>query len=493
MLKLWNSLTRTREAIGPINPGEVRMYSCGPTVYSMPHIGNFRSYVTWDILRRVLVANGFKVVHCMNITDVGHLVGDGDEGQDKLQMSADKEGISAWDIAKRYEKIFVDYAKVLNIKLPDSPLLCRATDHIEEQIKLIQLLEEKGFTYKTSDGIYFDTAKFPDYGKLSGQPLDEKLEGARVDVNKEKRQATDFALWKFSYPNGVLRQEFLDSRIRKNDKGDVGRGTTGTSDEVPQRHMEWESPWGVGFPGWHVECSAMSHKYLGQPFDIHTGGVDHIPVHHENEIAQSMAAYNVPLANFWVHNDFMRVEGQKMSKSLGNVYTLDDCKAKGIEPLAIRYFFLGAHYRSKLNFTWEAAQAAQNALNNLREFSRELAIPTDQNPHESFNDEFMSELNDDLNTPAALAVVWNLVKSDVESSVKASTLLAWDKILGLDLDKYIAKPVEIPEHVKQIAQRRWEARSRQDWPAADQLRNELDSLGWNMEDGAAEFKLKPKV
>jgi len=242
--------------------------------------------VTWDILRRVLVANGFKVVHCMNITDVGHLVGDGDEGQDKLQMSADKEGISAWDIAKRYEKIFVDYAKVLNIKLPDSPLLCRATDHIEEQIKLIQLLEEKGFTYKTSDGIYFDTAKFPDYGKLSGQPLDEKLEGARVDVNKEKRQTTDFALWKFSYPNGVLRQEFLDSRIRKNDKGDVGRGTTGTSDEVPQRHMEWESPWGVGFPGWHVECSAMSHKYLGQPFDIHTGGVDHIPVHHENEIAE---------------------------------------------------------------------------------------------------------------------------------------------------------------------------------------------------------------
>ena len=474
MLKIWNSLSRTREAFGSINPNEVHIYSCGPTVYAMPHIGNYRAYVTWDVLRRVLEADGYKVVHCMNITDVGHLVGDGDEGQDKLQMSAEREGITAWEIAKRYEKIFLEDAKSLNIVLPEPPLLCHATHHIEDQIKLIQILDEKGFAYKTSDGLYFDTSKFPEYGKLSGQPLEEKMEGARVESNPEKRHPTDFALWKFSYIGG---RDFDPAQ----------------DDSSKKRHMEWPSPWGLGFPGWHIECSAMSRKYLGQPFDIHTGGVDHIPVHHENEIAQSVAAYSVPLANFWVHVEFMTVDGQKMSKSLGNTYSLEDCRSKGVEPLAIRYFYLGAHYRSKLNFTWEAAKAAQNALNNLREAAREWDIPTDAKPDEEYQARFMDELNDDLNTPAALAVIWDMVKSNLDSGKKAATLLSFDKMLGLGLDAYVAKPVTVPDHVKAIAQRRWEARLRQDWNEADQLRHELEGMGWQMDDGQDQYKLKPKI
>jgi len=472
MLKLWNSLSRTREAFGPINPNEVRMYSCGPTVYGAPSIGNYRSYVTWDVLRRLLIADGYRVTHCMNITDVGHLVGDGDEGQDKLQMSAEKEGKSAWDVAKFYEQWFIKDATELNIVLPPAPLLCHATEHIPEQIKLIQLLEEKDFTYRTGDGIYFDTSKFPEYGRLSGQPLEEKMEGARVEANSEKRHATDFALWKFSYPGG---RSFAAAQ----------------DDAAARRHMEWESPWGLGFPGWHVECSAMSRKYLGQPFDIHTGGIDHIPVHHENEIAQSMAAYAVPLANFWVHNDFMTVDGQKMSKSLGNVFTLDNCREHGIEPLAIRYFYLGAHYRSKLNFTWQAAEGSQNALNKLREIARswDPAAEADAEWHS----QFMAEMHDDLNTPAALGVMWDMIKSGLDSERLAATVLVWDRILGLGLDTYISKPVEIPEQVKGVAERRWQARLRQDWEESDHLRLELDHLGWRMEDRQNDYKLRPKI
>jgi cysteinyl-tRNA synthetase len=472
MLKLWNSLTRTREAFGSINPQEVRMYTCGPTVYDRASIGNFRSYVTWDLLKRVLQADGYKVVHAMNITDVGHLVGDGDEGEDKLQKSAQAKGKTAWEIAKEYEALFIKDSHDLNIVLPEPPLLCRATEHIPEQIKLIQILEEQGFIYVVSDGVYFDTSRFPAYGRLSGQPLEEKMEGARVSANSEKKHPTDFALWKFSYPGGRSFDLAQDSAAAK-------------------RHMEWESPWGVGFPGWHIECSAMSRKYLGQPFDIHGGGVDHIPVHHENEIAQSVAAYNVTLANFWVHNEFLTIDGQKMSKSLGNIYTLDDCRAKGIEPLALRYFYFGAHYRSKLNFTWQAAEASQIALNKLREAARSWEPPTEVDLEADAA--FMAEMHDDLNTPAALAVLWDTVKSDLDADRKAATLLAWDRMLGLGLDQYIAKPVEIPEQAKAVAQRRWEARSRQDWEQADQLRHELEDLGWKMEDGTTDFRLKPKI
>lgn len=480
MLKFWDSLSRTREAFGSIIPNEVRLYTCGPTVYERASIGNFRAYVTWDVLKRVLRSEGFQVTHCMNITDVGHLVGDGDAGQDKMQVTAEKTGKDAWQIAKEYETLFVKDAQALNIELPPAPLLCRATEHIPEQIKLIQILEDKGYVYSTSDGVYFDTAKFPEYGKLSGQSLEEKKEGARVETNTEKRHPTDFALWKFSYPNGVNRETLLSTR-------DAGRATS----DVMQRHMEWESPWGLGFPGWHLECSAMSRKYLGQPFDIHCGGVDHIPVHHENEIAQSVAAYSVPLARFWMHNEFLTIDGQKMSKSLGNFYTLDDCLLHDIQPLALRYFYLGAHYRSKLNFTWQAAEAGQNALSKLRQTVREWDAPTEADT--AVLAQFMEHMHDDLNTPAALGVLWDMVKSDLESGRKAGTLLRMNDLLGLKLDEYVSKPVQIPEHIAQIAQRRWEARVRQDWHEADQLRHELENLGWSMRDGEADYTLKPSI
>ncbi|MBU2566281.1 cysteine--tRNA ligase [Patescibacteria group bacterium] len=476
MLKLWNSLSRTREAFGPLEDNSVRMYCCGPTVYARAHIGNFRAYVVWDVLKRMLEHEGYSVTHCMNITDVGHLVGDSDEGEDKMLKAAREQGQTAWEIAKTFEKLYIDDAKKLGIILPEPPLLCRATDHITEQIKLIQLLEDKGYTYKITDGIYFDTSKFADYGKLSGQRLEEKQAGARVEANPEKHNPSDFALWKFSYPNG---RDFDPNQ----------------DDESTRRQMEWESPWGLGFPGWHVECSAMSKKYLGQPFDIHCGGVDHIPVHHENEIAQSVAAYAVPLAEYWVHSEFLTVDSQKMSKSLNNFYTLDDCINRGIEPLALRYFYLGAHYRQKLNFTWEAAQASQSALNKLRELSRTWVNPTDEKNdiNQGWNEKFFSELRDDLNTPAALGVMWEMVKSNIPTEQKSATLKEWDKVLGLNLDQYIAQTVAIPENVKQIASRRWEARNNKDWDTADALRMELENLGWSMEDSGTEYKLKPKI
>ncbi|MBD3281512.1 cysteine--tRNA ligase [Candidatus Uhrbacteria bacterium] len=479
MLKLWNTESRTREAFGPISDDEVRMYSCGPTVYMRAHIGNLRGYVIWDILKRLLKADGYQVTHAMNITDVGHLTDDADEGEDKMIKSAREQGKTAWDIAKEYEELFKQDAQNLNIILPEPPLLCRATDHIAEQIKLVQDLEEKGYTYTTSDGIYFDTAKFPEYGKLSGQPLEEKLAGARVEASSEKKNGTDFALWKFSYPNGLSREDYLasNSDLRASD--------------LPERAMEWPSPWGLGFPGWHAECSAMSKKYLGQPFDIHTGGVDHIPVHHENEIAQSVCAYGVPLANFWLHNEFLTVDGHKMSKSLGNTYTLEDLNSHNIEPLALRYFYLGAHYRQKLNFTWESAAAAQNALNKLRSLVREWDAPTEINLE--YDDRFMAEIMDDINTASALGVLWELVNDNsLETPVKAATLKRWNTILGLGLGEYIGKPLEIPANVRAIADRRWEARSNKDWDTADALRLELENLGWLMEDSDSNYKLKLK-
>ena len=471
MIKLWNTLTHTREVFGSIHPQEVRIYSCGPTVYGRAHVGNLRGYVVWDVLKRLFRAQGYKVVDAMNITDVGHLTDDADSGEDKLQKKAQEQGESAWDIAKKYEELFKQDTHALNIILPQGELLCRATDHIQDQIKMVETLLDKGFAYQISDGIYFDTAKFPEYGKLSGQKLEEKKEGARVAQNQEKHNPTDFALWKFSYPNGRDYNPDLDK-------------------DIPKRHMEWQSPWGLGFPGWHIECSAMSSLYLGQPFDIHTGGVDHIAVHHENEIAQSMATHGVALAKFWLHNEFLTVDGQKMSKSLGNVYTLEDCQKHNIDPLALRYFYLGAHYRTKLNFTWDAVQGAQNALNKLRETVREWDETTKEVDLE-WKAQFLEKIDDDIDTPGALAVLWGLVKSDLESSKKSATILFFDSILGLGLDKYIAQGINVPNNIKKLADRRWEARINKDWALADQLRNELETLGWKMEDADQGYKLKP--
>jgi cysteinyl-tRNA synthetase len=489
MLKLFNTLSRQLEDFQPIDPGKVRMYTCGPTVYWDAHIGNLRSYVLEDVLVKTLELNGFEVTRALNITDVGHLVSDSDEGEDKMEKGAKRENKTVWEIADMYTARFLDNAAKLNIKIPSKPLLCRATDHIPEQIELVQILMDKGFAYKITDGVYFDTSKFTAYGQLSRQKSEEKEEGARVDVNPEKRNKTDFALWKFSYPNGISRQEYLDSRLRGND--DSRNASDKQATEIPLRQMEWESPWGVGFPGWHAECSAMAHKYLGQPFDIHCGGVDHIPVHHENEIAQSETAYGVKFANYWWHNEFLLVDGQKMSKSLGNIYTVAELEEKGFEPLALRYFFLGAHYRQLQNFTFEALQAAQNALKRLwsqsREFGGAGSILVDVQA------EFMSALDDDLNTPKALAVVWKLVDGDYPAADKGATLLWMDQVLGLDLDKYVAKPVEMPEAVRELMTKRQTARESKDWTESDNLRNQIEELGWSVEDSKDGQKASPKI
>lgn len=456
MLKLWNTATRKIEDVQPIHPGAIGMYACGPTVYQRAHIGNLRAYVMEDVLRRALERDGLAVKHVVNITDVGHLTDDADSGEDKLEKASEQAGESAWEIARRFTNRFIEDLDALNVLRPTA--MPRATDTIQDQIRVIEELERKGFTYRTHDGLYFDTSKFPDYGKLSGQPLEEKEEGARVAVNPEKRHPTDFALWKVS-PEGKKRQ------------------------------MEWDSPWGVGFPGWHIECSAMARKELGQPFDIHAGGVDHVPVHHENEIAQSVAAFDVPLAKIWFHVEFLLVEGQKMSKSLGNTFTLDQLAERGFDPLAYRYFLLGAHYRQKQNFTWEALQAAQNALRKLRMTVREWKTPLIGCA--DLEAEFMQAVHDDLNIPKALSIVWKTVDSGYPTDAKAETLLNMDKILGLGLEGYVSKPISVPEDIRALLDERQHAREDKNWSESDRLRVEIMTRGWSIEDTSEGQKAFP--
>lgn len=452
MISLYNTLTRSQDTFVPQKPGHVGMYVCGPTVYNRASIGNLRSYVFADTLRRLFEATGNTVTHVMNITDVGHLTDDASEGDDKMEMAAKKTGETAWDIAKKYTDLFVQDLGKLNIELPH--VMPRATDHIAEQIAFIQAIEEKGFAYRISDGIYFDTAKLPSYGQLSRQPLAEKEEGARVGVNEEKKNPTDFALWKFS-PAGEKRQ------------------------------MEWESPWGVGFPGWHIECSAMGEKYLGVPFDIHTGGIDHIAVHHENELAQTDAARGCLEANVWMHNEFLLVDGGKMSKSLGNTYSLDDLAEKGISPRAFRLFLLGAHYRTHLNFTFEAALAAQNAINNLIDAVREWAKPGDLHASETHMAAFMEHVTNDLDTAGALAVFWDVVRSDsLPSGVKSATVLAMDEVLGLALEDVVARPIKISDEAQKLLDDRARARANKEWQKSDELRDTLAAIGYVVEDTA---------
>ena len=352
-MRLYNYRSRKKETFKPLEGKTVGLYACGPTVYDFAHIGNLRAYIFADVLKRVLLQNGYQVKQIMNITDVGHLTGDRDMGEDKIQKAALEKHKTAWEIASVYTEAFLDDIKQLNILLPDK--LPKATDHIKEMIELIATLEKKGFTYRTTDGLYFDTAKLKDYGKLARLDLAGLREGARVEINAEKKNPTDFALWKSS-PNP-------------------------STSSGQRRQMEWESPWGVGFPGWHIECSAMSVKYLGQPFDIHTGGVDHVPVHHTNEIAQSEAAAGKPLANYWLHSEFVIVNDARMGKSEGNLITLLELKDKGYSPLAYRYFVLAGHYRTRLNFTWEAMAGAQNTLDNLYSHLAEYAEPKSAAPN----------------------------------------------------------------------------------------------------------------
>ena len=449
MLKIYNTLSHKVEEFKPLNPPIVGMYSCGPTVYDYQHIGHMRRYVGDDILIRALKANGFEVHHVMNITDVGHLVSDSDTGEDKMEKGAKKFGKSVWDIAKMFEQQFKDSCQELNIQLPKD--LMHATDFIKEQIELVQILEKKGFTYKIADGIYFDTSKFPDYFKLSRQNPEELRAGVRVEMG-DKKNVSDFALWKFS-PKGEKRQ------------------------------MEWESPWGVGFPGWHIECSAMSMKALGDTFDIHTGGIDHINIHHTNEIAQAEAATGKPFVNYWMHHAFLQVEGEKMSKSLGNFYTVADIIDKGYDPMALRYLYLQTHYRQEMNFTFEALEAAQNALNRLRN-----EVATWENSSTSileYEDQFETAVNDDLNMPKALSVLWEVVRSDKANSGKLATVLKFDEVLGLSLKEakvIVHKKEEVPEEVKKLFNEREILRKDKKFAEADKIREKILEMGFKVED-----------
>ena len=451
---LYNTLTRSKSRFVPINGNRVGLYTCGPTVYNFAHIGNLRTYIFEDILKRALTYSGFDVLHVMNITDVGHLTGDRDMGEDKMEKGAQREGKTAWEIAAFYTEAFRRDIRALNII--DPTIWVRATDTIPDQISLIQVLEEKGFTYQTTDGIYFDTARFPDYARLSRQNRDALQEGARVEKNVEKRNPTDFALWKFS-------------------PADV------------QRQMEWDSPWGVGFPGWHIECSAMSMKYLGDSLDIHCGGTDHIDVHHTNEIAQSEAATGKPFFNFWLHGEFLNIQGgKKMAKSEGNFLTLDNAfTEQGLDPLVFRYAAFLSHYRKPMEYSEASVDAARNGLRHLRQQVRRLAESATAAPavvDPVYREKFLEPLRDDLNMPRAMAVVQELLKSDLPEPVKLATVRDFDTaVLGLELDRPLEE-ASIPEDVAALAAARTQARKEKDWALADELRDRLTAMGYVVKD-----------
>ena len=455
-IQLYNTLTKTKEDFKPLEENTVRMYSCGPTVYSYAHIGNFRAYIFMDTLRRVLEYNGYNLKHVMNITDVGHLESDADEGEDKMEKAAIKENKNPYEIAKYYTDIFFKDMERLNIERPE--IIAKATEHIPEMLEFVQGLVKNGYAYETSKGIYFDISKLDKYPVLSNRKLDEQIAGARVDVDEEKRSPYDFALWI----------------------------------KAPENHiMKWESPWGLSYPGWHIECSAMGKKYLGEQFDIHTGGIDHIPTHHENEIAQSKGLTEKIPAKFWMHVEFLQVDGGKMSKSLGNTYTLDQLQEKGIDPLAYKLFCFTAHYRTKLNFTFETALATQKALIRLREgFVKHLKgteIIEEQEIKE-YENKFLETINDDLNMPAAMGIVWEIVRNNRKSKQLADLLLKFDKVLGLDLEnsqKYLDenKKVELPEEIMKLVEKRKEARENKNWALSDEIRDTLKEKGYVVKDG----------
>jgi cysteinyl-tRNA synthetase len=453
-LYLYNTLSRKKEVFKPIEEGEVGLYTCGPTVYHFPHLGNMRTYIFEDILKRTLEINGLQVNHVMNITDVGHLTGDRDMGEDKIEKESKKEGKTTWEIADFYTKAFKQDLLNLNIIFPNT--FCKATDNIKEQVDMIETLEKKGFTYKTTDGIYFDTSKVADYTKLSHQKLDELKEGARIEANPEKKNPTDFALWKFSPKDS-------------------------------KREMEWDSPWGVGFPGWHIECSAMSVKYLGEQFDIHCGAVDFVSLHHTNELAQTEAATNkIPWVNFWLHGAFVNMTGgRKMAKSTGDIVTINtEFINKNISPLAYRFATLNVHYRKPVEWSDEAFISAKNGYENL--LNKVINLGTEIGAVDAeFKSKFLTDINDDLNMPKALATVQELLKSDLTNEDKLATVLEFDKVLGLDFEKAAEKTnadVAIPENVKKILNDRDEARKNKDWKKSDELRDEILKLGYEIKD-----------
>ncbi len=458
-MKLYNSLSRKKEEFTPINPPNVGLYTCGMTVYDYAHIGHGRKYVTDDVLKRTLAYLGYKVKHVQNVTDVGHLVSDADEGEDKLEKGSKKFGKTVWEVADYFTKNFYDSMDKLNIIRPD--VIARATDHIKEQIDLIKKLVDKGYAYDTPEAVYYDVTKFKDYGKLFGQNLKEKKVAVREEVKtgEHKKNPQDFALW-----------------FKR-----VGRFKDHT--------MHWASPWGEGFPGWHIECSAMSIKYLGPQFDIHTGGEDHMSIHHPNEIAQSEGATGLkPFAKYWLHTRFLLVDGQKMSKSLGNFFTIEDIEKKGFDPIALRYLYLTSHYRKQMNFTWEALSAAQSALNSLRSQMLTLKNQTErttlsqekQEKIENYRNEFNNAVEDDLNTPQALAVVWETLKSNIPSIDKYDLIISFDEILGLKLAN--PKATQIPQEILDLVDKRSQLRGKGEFDKADKVRKEIEEKGYTVKD-----------
>jgi cysteinyl-tRNA synthetase len=452
-LYLYNSLTRKKEEFCSIKPGEVGLYTCGPTVYNYAHIGNLRTYIFEDVLKRVLIYNGYRVKHVMNITDVGHLTGDRDMGEDKMEQGAAREGKSAWDIADFYTQAFKKDIERLGILDPD--IWVKATDTLPEQIALVKILEEKGYTYRIADGIYYDTSKFKNYTKLSHQDLEALQEGARVERNPEKRNPTDFALWKFS-PKGSKRQ------------------------------MEWDSPWGVGFPGWHLECSAMSMKFLGEQLDIHCGGTDHIDVHHTNEIAQSEAATGKSFFNFWMHGAFLIIQGgKKMAKSAENFLTIENAFLKNdINPLAYRFAAFLTHYRKPMEFSDEAMEAARNGLLHLQNQVRQVAASgagSEQAINTEYKNKFLAAVNDDLNMPRAMAVIQEMLKSSIADTAKQATILDFDRVLGLSLDR-LDQEQALPDAVQSRIDARVKARESKDFVTSDRLRAEIEALGYLVQD-----------
>ncbi|MDQ5949454.1 MAG: cysteinyl-tRNA synthetase [Patescibacteria group bacterium] len=455
---LHNTLTGEKEKFTPITDGHVSMYNCGPTVYNYAHIGNLRSYVFADTLRRMFEWNNFTVKQVINITDVGHLVSDNDDGEDKIEKGAQREGKTAQEISEFYTQAFFTDLDQLNIA-KENISFPRATNYIDEQIAMISELERDGYTYNTHDGVYFDTTKYPQYGLLGHINLAGLEEGARIGVNNEKKHLTDFALWKFS------------------------RGE--------KREQEWNSPWGVGFPGWHIECSAMSRKLLGKTFDIHTGGIDHIPVHHNNEIAQSVCANHAPFVHYWMHNAWLTVGEDKMSKSSDNFIRLETLAEHGINPLAYRYLLLTARYSSPLQFSWEALEGAQTAWKRLRTFVNSTTTESTPTKNTHYINEFTAYINDDLDTPKAIALVWEIMKdSSLEEYEKKEILLQFDRVFGLQLDHM--ETFDIPENIHKLVTERDTARKEKDFAKSDTLRIEIEQAGFEVTDTPEGTKITKK-
>ncbi len=491
-LLLYNSLTHKKEVFEAFDPPKVGMYSCGFTVYDHTHIGHIKKYVGDDLLRRVLEFNGYEVTHVQNVTDVGHLVSDADEGEDKMEKGAKKYGLTIEQIARKFEKEFYNALDDVNVLKPQ--IIERAADKkcIQYQISLIEELVEKGFAYVTENAVYFDVSKLPQYNPFSKQPLEDKIKGSREDVivDPNKRNAADFALWVF------------------------------TKGEHANHIMHWKSPWGDGFPGWHIECSAISMKNLGDKIDIHTGGIDHLEIHHPNEIAQNYGVTGHEVVKYWVHHNFLTVNGRKMSKSLSNFYTILDIKERGFSPLVLRYFILGTHYRKQINFTWDALYSAQNAYDKLIQITANLLAECEDGTckpyagnilENKYYIDFLSAINDDINIPNALGVMWTMLDDyEVKSPLKKALLDKFDEVLGLKIiekgsdfnknkdigiqigDLKIVSSIKIPEEVIDLINKREEYRSKKEWDKSDEVRDEIEKMGYELEDYSESIKIKRK-